>query len=184
DAAGGRRDHRIADPAFDIDALASWLGESSQDLALGRPDERDGLRVRLVFLRKDRDVLPGVRQAHRLRFGFRAAVAAPLLRRRVERPRGDAKRHDYDACQSCRPRHALPASIGTKRTASSPDSMKPRPLRSISTSRCASRPELPACSGNIILPPGASWRNRASGIWRAAAATMIDWNGAAFSRPA
>src|SRR5207247_8999990 len=84
DAAGGRRDHRIADPALDIDALASRLGESGQDLALGRPDERDGLRVRLLFLRKDRDVVPGVWQAHRLRFAFRGALPAPLLLRRAD----------------------------------------------------------------------------------------------------
>ena len=111
-------DHRIADPAADVDALAVRLGKCSEDLSLRRPDEvdrigiaigglrrfrsrrhRDRLRSgscrrRGFGLRKHREVLLRVRHPQRLGRGLHPAVALALLRdrRRLERARLDRTR--------------------------------------------------------------------------------------------
>src|SRR5688572_5319568 len=147
--------------------------------------ERDAVE-RVALLHHVETVGRGARARHgrgrlggRRRFRHVARRGPTVLDRRLPAARaaagGERERENGEDCF-----HALPASIGTKRTASSSDSMKPRPLRSTSSSRCAP-PEL---SGRTILPPGASWRRSASGTSRGAAARMIEWNGAAFSSPA
>src|SRR6185503_6292623 len=123
----------------------------------------------------ERDAVERVAALHRVeisgrlgndRGGKRLRDARVHHRRRRAAARATGReREDRHQHHRLRRLQAFPIFIGTNRTGSSSDSRKPRALRSYSTSLWAA----PSCSGNIILPPGASWRKSVCGTWRLAA---------------
>ena len=113
-------------------------------------------------LRTSASPAPAWRPTSRLR-AWRAA--STTRRGSLARPapgRGDRRAARGERTAPVRAERFMPCPPPSARTAPgrAPTRRSRAPLRSISTSRCA-RP--PSRSGSTILPPGASWRNSASG---------------------